>query len=154
MAKAVYSDRAPDHIQGSHDHQHIEEIEIAHGRDKNHHQGKPRFLFPQIPLTSDQQKREKDKGIQEVMMPHSRHGKAVENIYERTDEHSDPVLSAHIKVVCAERDPRQPEADQQHQVMEKKELFLRHENRRQAEGIAKHIICQCRIQISAVPHPQ
>ena len=88
------------------------------------------------------------------MVPHSRHGKSVENIDQCAGQHADPVLMAHIKIVGAESNAREPEAGQQHQVMIMEQILFGHKDSRQAEGIADDIICQCRIQIPSVAHAE
>ena len=154
MTQSMQPDRAPDRVQRRHDDHHVEEIEIAHRCDKDHQNKQPGLLFAEIPLASDQQEREEDKRIQEIMMAHSRHGESVENIDQRARQHCDPVLSAHIKVVGAESDARQPEAHQEHQIMIMEQIFFRHKNSRQTERIPDHIVSQRSEQVSAIAHAQ
>ena len=148
------AERAPDRVQDRHDDQHIEKIKIAHGRDKDHEDEEPRLFFAEISLAAQQEQREKHKGIEEIMMAHARHGKAVENVDQGPRQHARTGPPAHVEGIGAEGDAGHPEPGHQHQVMEMQQISLRHKDRRQAEGIADHIIGQGRKEILPVADPQ
>ena len=145
LTHTVAPDRSPDRVQHRHDDHHVEEIEVAHCRHKDHDQKQPGSFFAEILFTADQQQRKDDKGIQKIMMPHSRERKTVENINESTGQDSKPVLSPHIEGIGAERDTRQIKARHEHQIMKMHQILLGHKNSRQAERIPDHIISQRRI---------
>ena len=144
----------PDRVQDRHEHDHIEEVEIAHRREEDHKDEQSRLLAAEDPLTADQQEREEDKGIQEIVVPHAREREPVKDIDQGAGQDCDPRFPAQIEVVGTEGDAGQPEPDHEHDVVEGQQVFFRQEDRRQAEGIADHIVGQRREQVPSVTHAQ
>ena len=83
-------------------------------------------------------------------MAHPRQGESIEDIDQSAGQDADPVFSAHKKAVGAECDTRQPEADQDHQILKPDQLIFRNKNRGKAEGITDHIFAKRSVQIPSV----
>ena len=153
-AETAQPHRPPDSIQHCHDDQHIEKVKITHRRHKHHEDEKTRLFFAEISLASDQDQRKKHKGVQEIMMAHSRHGKPVENIDQRAGKNANAGTLPHVEGISAEGNAGQPEAGHEHQIMKGQQIPLRYKDGGQAERIPDHIIGQGRKEILAVSHAQ
>ena len=103
-------------------------------------------------LRPDEQKREHDHCIQEIRVPHSEKHKTAEHIDQRAAEICCRVPVPHPAAEAVKTDSRQIHSQNDHGVVEKAHMLLRHKHCRQAEGISDHVVLQGREKIRPVAH--
>ena len=105
-------------------------------------------------LRSDEKKREPDHCVQKIRVAHAKQRKTAKYIDQCAAQVWRRRPVPHLAAVPVKADPCKIQAQQDHSVMKKEHMLLRHEDSRQTKRISDHIVLQGRKQVRPVSHMQ